>query len=365
MFIALLSGAAVPATGQRAVQAVTTACSDCKISLRRTGGFGGTSSERSLPGHVRAFDVDALGRLWVSFFIPQPPMIFDSTGRYMRDAGRQGSGPGEIGIDSYAVRASGDSMLVLDFANARVNTYSPSGVFIRSFVANYGVEANSYVPLQNGAVVVTGALRSRDQAGFPLHVFDASGTWKRSFGADAPAMAGAGAGVPRLVAAPSIADRFWTIDPLTYVITLWTGAGDRLMVISRKVPWFTPSPIAVNPTPDAIPQTLASVIHEDRGLLWVAAHVPDRRWKASFGQPRPVRGPPIAAQGRMTTPVEDMRKLYDTYIEVYETQSGRLLASHLADDVIVGVLHGGLLIGAEGDGSEFAIYRAGFSPIKR
>jgi hypothetical protein len=63
--------------------------------------------------------------------------VFSPSGAYERTIGRPGGGPGELGIQvSAVVAAPGDTIVVADIGNQRVNLYLPDGTFVRSFPIN-------------------------------------------------------------------------------------------------------------------------------------------------------------------------------------------------------------------------------------
>lgn len=57
---------------------------------------------------------------------------FDSTGARLVASGREGDGPGEFRAISRLFRVPGDSLLVVDGANARLSVFGPDGRYLRS-----------------------------------------------------------------------------------------------------------------------------------------------------------------------------------------------------------------------------------------
>lgn len=80
----------------------------------------------ALSGDGRIVVLDAQG---------QHLKVFTPEGTYERTIGGAGSGPGEIGIatQSQVLMAPGDTILMVDLGNQRVNLYLISGEFVRSF----------------------------------------------------------------------------------------------------------------------------------------------------------------------------------------------------------------------------------------
>jgi len=92
----------------------------------RIGGLGG-----ELPyqfGQVGAIAVDSKGHIYVPDTQAQEVRVFSASGDYLRTVGRPGSGPGELGPGASVVLISlGDTLLVPDVRNRRINRYAPDG----------------------------------------------------------------------------------------------------------------------------------------------------------------------------------------------------------------------------------------------
>ena len=64
--------------------------------------------------------------------------MYDSTGKYLRNIGAKGGGPGEYGqLNGFALASNGD-LLLWDGAGSRVNRYASDGSFKRSFLVPGG-----------------------------------------------------------------------------------------------------------------------------------------------------------------------------------------------------------------------------------
>lgn len=92
----------------------------------RIGGIGG-----DLPyqfGQVGTIAVDSEGHIFVSDGQAQEVRVFSADGRHLRTMGRPGSGPGELGLGaSVVLLTKGDTLLVPDARNRRINRFSPEG----------------------------------------------------------------------------------------------------------------------------------------------------------------------------------------------------------------------------------------------
>lgn len=92
----------------------------------RIGGLGG-----ELPyqfGQVGTVAVDSEGRIFVSDVQAQEVRVFSAEGEFIRTVGRPGSGPGELALGASMVLLSpGDTLLVPDVRNRRINRFGPGG----------------------------------------------------------------------------------------------------------------------------------------------------------------------------------------------------------------------------------------------
>src|SRR5690606_20804644 len=83
-----------------------------------------------LPGPPFDATVDSNGRYWMAFF-RHPLMVFDQEGRFIREVGSIGDGPGEL-ANPYLLDAVGDSVVVFEVARRRLTVFGPDFRFVRS-----------------------------------------------------------------------------------------------------------------------------------------------------------------------------------------------------------------------------------------
>lgn len=92
-------------------------------------------------GQVGGIDVASDGRMFVLDIQGQHVKVYSAEGQYEQTIGGPGSGPGEIGPPggggSAVVMAGGDTLLVPDLANQRVNRYGPDGTVLSSFPMDF------------------------------------------------------------------------------------------------------------------------------------------------------------------------------------------------------------------------------------
>lgn len=80
-------------------------------------------------GRIRAIELDDDLNVYVADMQTSHIQVFDSTGRHVRTIGRRGAGPGEFETP-YSLGWLGDTLVVLDFRNARIGLFSRDGQWI-------------------------------------------------------------------------------------------------------------------------------------------------------------------------------------------------------------------------------------------
>lgn len=97
----------------------------------RIGTFGGDLNYQF--GQVGTIALSSRDEIFVSDLQSQEVRVFSPEGRYLRTLGGPGSGPGELGRGASEVLiTSGDTVLVVDRQNRRINRYGPDGATLES-----------------------------------------------------------------------------------------------------------------------------------------------------------------------------------------------------------------------------------------
>lgn len=78
---------------------------------------------------VRSVVLDEVSNVFVADMATSRIAVFDSTGTYVRAIGRKGAGPGEYRVTG-GLGWLGDTLLVLDWANARIGKFSVTGTWL-------------------------------------------------------------------------------------------------------------------------------------------------------------------------------------------------------------------------------------------
>jgi hypothetical protein len=101
----------------------------------RIGTLGGELDQQF--GQVGTVAVNSVGEIFVSDTQAQDVRVFSPEGAYLRTLGGPGSGPGELGPGASVLLISpGDTLLVPDPRNRRINRYAPDGTSLGSASLN-------------------------------------------------------------------------------------------------------------------------------------------------------------------------------------------------------------------------------------
>jgi hypothetical protein len=85
-------------------------------------------------GQIGLIAVDGRDRIFVLDAQARDVRVFSSDGKYEQTIGQPGEGPGELGAQVGALfMGPGDTLLIPDLANQRVNRYAPDGTSLGSF----------------------------------------------------------------------------------------------------------------------------------------------------------------------------------------------------------------------------------------
>src|SRR5690606_29039637 len=193
---------------------------------------------------------------------------YDSSGRFLRLLGGQGSGPNEFaGPPSRPTLLRGDTLAVFDLRLQRFMIIAPDGTLLRTF--SPGFRPWDVTSSPDGMLLVTGAVPSPDpfEQGPPGHLLRTDGTVVRSVGDSLGAVGGERSAVFKQVAMSSQGS-VALADFSGYDITLHYSDGSR-RVLSRKADWFTPPPL-----PDERIPRVTELWFDDADRLWVTLHLP-------------------------------------------------------------------------------------------
>ena len=300
------------------------ACAGCEIEMRTVARLGDVTGPGQLPGMVPSdVVIDAKKRYWLTYSA-EPPLVFDSTGRFVSQVGRRGPGPGEY-YGPRRLSVVSDSVIVFDLSG-RATVVGPDLRFSRA-VQIPGLTVNAGIPVRWPSVLlVAGVSRTPDRAGLPLHLVDASGSLAqigKSYGsADGALRPIAQAQLARLLWQASD-HSVWSIEMLRYRIAQWGPGGELRRELIRRPPWFvgtsTGSPGSAQRAPDSF---VAGLAVDSAGLVWVFTRVPSNTWRAAWERIAREHGKPDVAPGTTAEVpghfVPTAPELYATMIEVID-----------------------------------------------
>jgi hypothetical protein len=319
--VALVPLVALAVHGQPAPIVVPSAptCAACTIQLRKVATVGKPDDPELLVPYTE------LGRGPGGSFIatiirPSPRvLLFDSAGRFVRQLGRQGQGPGEFsGWANFLGTGRGDSAYFVD-QGRRYSAFTPSLVFVR-MIPYSGPPVLGPLPLPNGTFVGTvrpGVSASpsgpiRQPYTNPAVLISAEGEIVRRFGTVDPAEGQAC--VPcstRYASLTRDGAGFWLVRRNTYDIRRFTLDGEERGALTvRDSPWMQPW----TALPTAPYAHVEQVSDGGGGRIWVVGRAPPP------GETRFIRA---------GTAAWDVRREQNlsTVIEVIDVERGTLLVS--------------------------------------
>src|SRR3954466_15437415 len=99
--------------------------------------------ENYMIGAIDDIAVAANGTMYVLDRSVPAVRMYDAKGKFVKNIGRRGSGPGEYRYASAIAMASSGNLLLYDQGNARINVYSPAGDAITSWPTRGGSGSGS------------------------------------------------------------------------------------------------------------------------------------------------------------------------------------------------------------------------------
>ncbi len=300
----------------------TPTCSECELRATRRLVLGTFDGDAALVGEPSGAAKDSEGTFYVSEFANGgPPLVFDSSGRFVRRMARKGRGPGELMWGVAVFIAPGDSVHVIDLGTGRRSIFSAAGEFGR-MVPQPGIGRFGLI-LRNGVLVLNRRDWDPVLIGTPLHLIDREGKVIHSFGGNYPVLPGDDLSHLGRVVGPGRAGGFWAAHRVEYEFSLWSATGGLVRHYTRENDFYRPSErFEYRLSPRAPPRT--STIREDSsGLVWISIQVPvpAAEWEAGLGEPE------VNWKGIALYPQAMTGRLFHTIIEVIDPQAGRLLVS--------------------------------------
>ena len=222
-----------------------------------------------------------------------------------------------------------DGFEIADGDLYRITRYTPDLVVSKTI--RLPVSPRQLAHLGTGQMVISRPLSTPERLGQPLQLVDSLGNHGISFGADPPIQEVGNSDLMWRTLSTSRREEIWTARLTEYVLERWRTDGTRVAHLMREVPWFGPHDNYGFRTDGSEPPGPGIIaIHMDSGgLLWVAMHIPDDNWEDAY---EPWDDP----YGRPRHMVHDRNLVYDTVLEVINTDSGTVIASKRLDESIIG-----------------------------
>ena len=306
----------------------TVTCGTCRIELVNRVTLGSPSDTISPTDFQTGVVRDSRGRYYI---VPVDGLtsiaVYDSTGRFLRTIGRNGSGPGEYGYLINAEIIAGDSILALDAGNRRLTVLSPSYTVVRSLTLR-GTFTRAF-PLPAGQLLVNGNVNTQQAAGYPVHVLGPDGAVLRSFGDANPRVYRERDQFNIRWVERSNEGDLWLAHVDRYEIERWSIDGRLLRTYRRDASWFPPRDYSTRRAPEAPPPPMVRAVWQDvAGRVWTISRVPSAEWKAParVGSSREQPVPPFEVEDRNS----------DAIVEVFDPSSGALLASRRFPHYLLG-----------------------------
>jgi hypothetical protein len=89
-------------------------------------------ADHEMFGEVTAVAFDGQDNLYVLDRQNARVMVYDRTGRFLRQIGKRGQGPGELSMPLQMAVAPDGTVAVVDLGNANFSYFAPDGAFLRS-----------------------------------------------------------------------------------------------------------------------------------------------------------------------------------------------------------------------------------------
>jgi hypothetical protein len=324
-------------------------CAKCSIMAHRLvtlqPGDGPAVIDR-LPFSVR---VDGRSRYWV-VSERQLPMVFGPDGRFLKQVGRMGRGPGEFEWPFDVLPISSDSVLVLDPGARRTTVIRPDLTPGRTINLVAQIREPALVRWPD-AVVMSGSIYTDGGKDYPLHRVSFArneAQVTRQFGTETYNLNQFEMSQMFKHLTPSKAG-VWSSDQLEYRFASWTKDGTLIHLFERRPPWFPQRSAGWLGSPTtAPPPTVSDIAEDESGLLWTFVRVAASTWREGW----PARKP-----GQREVAMKDIQhdRMFGTIIEVIDPLAKRVVARHSMKEYVFAALPGrrAAVYGSTVDGEPF------------
>jgi hypothetical protein len=317
------------ASAQEVITLAERRCEGCSVRLTPIATLQ-SGYDGPLTGEPSSVSRDARGRYLVTQYIRFTEFaVFRPDGSFEGTFGREGRGPGEfVQIDHVAVL--GDSVLVFDPGNRQFSILDADFEFGRA--VRFPAVTTTDVIADGRVLTTVSDIPTTEQAGLPIHEFQLSNEELRSYGAADPLYRPQSPWLSSRVITGSRAAGIWSAKRTAYELEYWVD-GALKKTLRRDVRWFRPYVERIPGSAHPPEPWLMAIRRIDDRFLAVLVVVPSDDFIA-------LRGPRLDVGGRQDYDIGRRRLLYDTRVEVIDTQQGSVVYTGRMDDYVPGFVDG-------------------------
>lgn len=291
----MLVSASLSAQRRDTVVRVTTAPVHAGVAeLRRDLGVGVADGDQAyMIGAIDDIAVATNGTMYVLDRSVPTVRVYDATGKFVKNIGQRGSGPGEYRYATAIALAKNGNLLLYDQGNARVNVYTPTGDVVTSWMTKAGSGSGSGKSILTSDATGTTYIRSpiwkRGQAAPPRWAwfrYAADGTLRdTTYGPEGPSPAtlvAQRANASKSTGIPFAPVYYTAVSPLGYFVTSWSSAlaveiheaGKPVTSIRREIPL---QPVTSRERDSARADVTESMRQTDPAWSWDGPDIPRTR----------------------------------------------------------------------------------------
>lgn len=319
-------------------------CAKCTIESRVVARLGTADGPGSLPGRATSLRQDGSGQYWVGAMDYPKPLVFDATGKFVREFGSIGQGPNEFRRASLVAILPGDSLLISDLG--RVHVVGPSLETARSIRLALGISPVAIVSWPNNVIAVESGY-SRQGSTYALRRIDFAGEDSKvvstiedltapDLDSRDPVESNRAFARSRRRVGVAGRDHVWVADWARYRIVRYGEDGKPQLTLERKPSWFTGEDGVRSVSATTMPAPrMDNVVEDANGRVWVFAAQPHPNAIAAY------KKSPAASEkgndGRVAN-LPGNHEIYRTMIEIIDPNAKRVVARRLLDGYVFAVI---------------------------
>lgn len=299
-------------------------CPDCRFAFDAVAVLGSSDGDGAIRSGPSGIARDAQGRFIVAQRVAnESAMVFGPDGGFLTTIGRVGDGPGEY-RRIRALSVVGEALYLYDEQTQRIS------------IVDRDLEFQGSIPLRGGGVWGAVALRpdlhavnmivpGGSSTGRAIHLVNGEGEIVRSV-ERFDSRSGDPTAHLRHLFRDADGDGFWSVGYFGRVtLRRYSASGELLTEWSAAPSPGDDLPMTYgNPDEDRPPTRQIEAAWHDDGLIWVASWIPGPGWRDGLRRTRD------DLHGSSFTPT-DLGLVFDGAVEVFDADSGRLMAARYGD----------------------------------